>query len=224
MKRYSIFYIEDDENIASSVKDFLETEGFNVQTFKGDEQLDLELAEKKPDLLLLDWNLPLRSGVSICRHIRETDSSLPIIMLTVRDNPDDIVEGLQSGADDYITKPLTLKVLLSRIQALLRRTLPDVEALSFGDITISENTGRVFVKNQEISLTPIEYRLLTLFARNRGRIVTRDIIRDVIWEMSSDTISDNTITVAIRRLRSKLGSENYIKTIRSFGYRLEDPR
>lgn len=219
----TVWYLEDDGSIAEYVREFLEDAGFCVRVFSEGLAVRNALAREMPSVLLLDWNLPDDAGPSICRWARHRSSELPIMMVTVRDEPNEIVEGLRSGADDYVTKPFVMEVLLSRIEALLRRSSPNTAVIACGDILLNAETGTAHLGEQPLDLTPSEYRLLELFLRNKGRIVSRDIIRDAICHASGNDVTDNALTVAIRRLRAKLEPSDHIKTVRSFGYRMEEP-
>lgn len=220
-----VWYIEDDGAIASEVAEGLAAAGFQMRIFPDGLTARTALAREAPDVLLLDWNLPDDAGPSLCRWARLHDERLPIVMVTVRDDPEDIVAGLRSGADDYVTKPFAMQVLASRIEALLRRVAPRAAACACGGIVLDEKRHVVTVRSEPVDLSPLEYELLLLFLRNKGRIVARDAIRTRIWGAGgSASVSDNALTVAIKRLRAKLGDEFRLKTIRSFGYRLEEPR
>lgn len=220
----TIWYVEDDERIAEYVAEFLGEHGFRVRAFRDGLSVRNALAREAPDALLVDWNLPDDTAPSICKWIRHRNAELPIIVVTVRDDPADVVNGLQSGADDYVTKPFVAEVLLSRLEALLRRASPSSTVFSCGNLRVDDGSHRAFAGEEALELTPLEYRLLVLFMRNKGRIVSRRVIRGSIWEMGEGEIGDNTLTVAIKRLRAKLGPENHLVTVRSFGYRLEEPQ
>lgn len=220
----TVWYVEDDGDIARFVTEYLEEQGFAVKLLSDGLQVRNALQSARPDILLIDWNLPDDTGVSICRWVRGRDEELPLMIVTVKDDPADIVAGLQSGADDYVTKPFNLEVLRSRIEALLRRATPDKTTITCGNVRLNMDTGIATCSGTPLDLTPLELRLFTLFMKNKGRIVSRAVIHDAIWESSGEYVSDNALTVAIKRLRAKLGSELDLKTVRSFGYRLEDPR
>lgn len=219
----SIWYIEDDADIAQYVKSYLEQLGYITRVFEDGLSFRNTFTKSKPDLVLLDWNMPKDSGDSICKWIRFHDAEIPIIMVTVRDDPADIVAGLKSGADDYVVKPFVPEVLASRIEALFRRTSSKQQSLHCGDIQYDEQAGTITKSGVALDLTPLEFRILLLFLKNKGRILSRDTIRQSIWENDGDFVNDNTLTVAIKRLRAKLGDADYLKTIRSFGYRMEEP-
>lgn len=220
----TVWYVEDDGDIARFVAEYLEEQGFAVKLLSDGLQVRNTLQSARPDVLLVDWNLPDDTGISICRWVRSRDEELPLMIVTVKDDPANIVAGLQSGADDYVTKPFNLEVLRSRIEALLRRATPDKTVITCGNMKLNMETGITTCSGTPLDLTPLELRLFTLFMKNKGRIVSRAVIHDAIWESSGEYVSENALTVAIKRLRAKLGSELNLKTVRSFGYRLEDPR
>lgn len=216
------WYIEDDADVATLLADALTESGFLTRVIStGSDALEL-LHEFSPTILLVDWNLPDANGLDICKRARSFHPDLPIIMVTVRDDPADVVACLQAGADDYVTKPFDLQVLLSRVKALLRRTAGGMSTLTCGELRLEVDRALAFKGVELLDLTATEYQLLHMFMRNKGRIVTRDAIREELWGIDGVLMSDNTLTVAIKRLRSKLGDANCIKTVRSFGYRLEE--
>ncbi|MEC4184026.1 response regulator transcription factor [Adlercreutzia sp. R21] len=218
-----VWYIEDDADVADFVSHALRESGFSVRVFSKCIKVRGLLGKTSPNVLLADWNLPDGSGPSLCKQVRRIYPDLPIILITVRDDPNDIVAGLEAGADDYLTKPFDSRVLVSRIRALLRRTDNGPSILTCGKITLDEKQALVLIEDEPTTLSASEYSLLTLLMRNKGRIVTRDAIREELWGKTNIFINDNSLTVAMKRLRSKLGAANYIKTVRSFGYRLEEP-
>ena len=162
-------------------------------------------------------------GLLLCRWIRTRWKELPVIFLTVRGDSRDMVAGFQNGADDYVVKPFDLEVLYSRIQALLRR-MGDAskEYLSCGGITIDCGRMAVSLDAEEITLSPSEYEILLLLMRNKGRTVTRETILRRVWDDNGSVVCDNTLTVAMKRLREKLRQPACLKTVRSVGYRMED--
>lgn len=217
-----IWYVEDDTDLAQATTRLLCEAGFDTHVFTDATSARLALAQALPDLLMLDWNLPDADGISLCRRARNIDPELPILMVTVRDEPRDIVEGLESGADDYVTKPFDASVLVSRIRALLRRSSPSRTVLSCGNVRIDVDAACAFLGDDALDLTPTEYQLLQLFLENKGRILTRSQLVQRIWDTDENAVYDNTLTVTVKRLRAKLGASNCIKTVRSFGYRMEE--
>ncbi len=218
-----IYYIEDDENIAMTVKEYLNQKGYAVSIFETLESGRKALEHHIPNIVLIDWNMPDGEGNSFCRWIRSRWKELPVIFLTVRDDTRDIISGFEYGADDYVTKPFELEVLYSRIHALLRRA-GNVQSqyLSCGSISIDKSKTTVFCGEEEITVSQMEYRLLQLLMENKGRTVTRGRLLNQIWNNNGNYVNDNTLTVTMKRLREKLHHPSCLKTIRSFGYRMED--
>lgn len=218
-----IYYIEDDENIAITVKEYLNQKGYAVSIFETLESGRKALEHHIPNIVLIDWNMPDGKGNSFCRWIRSRWKELPVIFLTVRDDTRDIISGFEYGADDYVTKPFELEVLYSRIHALLRRA-GNVQSqyLSCGSISIDKSKTTVFCGEEEITVSQMEYRLLQLLMENKGRTVTRGRLLNQIWNNNGNYVNDNTLTVTMKRLREKLHHPSCLKTIRSFGYRMED--
>ena len=218
-----IYYIEDDENIATAVKAYLSPKGYAVSIFGTLESGKKALEHHIPSLALIDWNMPDGEGNSFCRWIRSSWKELPVIFLTVRDDTCDIISGFRYGADDYVTKPFELEVLYSRIYALLRRSgNVQNQYLSCGSISIDKNKTIVFCGEEEITVSQAEYQLLQFLMENKGKTVTRERLLTQIWDNNGNYVNDNTLTVAMKRLREKLHHPSCLKTIRSFGYRMED--
>lgn len=218
-----IYYIEDDENIAMSVKNYLSQKGYQVFVFGTLESGKKAMEHHIPGIVLIDWNMPDGEGNSFCRWIRARWKELPVIFLTVRDDTCDIISGFAYGADDYVTKPFELEVLYSRILALLRRA-GNVQSqyLSCNSISMDKNKMAVFCGEEEIIVSQTEYQLLQLLMENKGKTVTRERLLTQIWDNHGNFVNDNTLTVTMKRLREKLHHPSCLKTIRSFGYRMED--
>lgn len=218
-----IFYLEDDETIAMTVKEYLSGKGFTVFLFGTLEEGRKELERRMPGLVLIDWNMPDGGGADFCKWMRSRWKELPIILLTVRDDTRDIVSGFGNGADDYVTKPFALEVLYSRIEALLRRTGNGLDGyLSCGPVQVDTNGMSVLCRGEEVTVSQIEYQLLVILLQNKGRTVTRERLLEQIWDSNGNYVNDNTLSVAMKRLREKLGHPTCLKTIRSFGYRMEE--
>lgn len=218
-----LYYIEDDDNIANIVSEYLGQKGFDVFIFPMIAGAKYALENRIPDIILLDWNMPDGNGDLFCKWVRSKWKEIPIIFLTVRNDTCDVVSGFHSGADDYVVKPFELEVLYSRIRALLRRTGNVSEQyLSCGSITIDKGRMAVLYQGKEISVSHAEYQLLLLLMENKGKTVTRKRLLEQIWDMNGNYVNDNTLTVTIKRLREKLHQPCCLKTIRSFGYRMED--
>lgn len=218
-----IFYMEDDEVIAETVKEYLSGKGFSVFLFGTLEEGRKALDRHAPDLVLIDWNMPDGEGAFVCKWIRSKWKELPLIFLTVRDDTRDIVSGFESGADDYVTKPFELEVLYSRIAALLRRA-GNVQGryLSCGPLNVDTEGMTVLCGGEEVTVSQAEYQLLLILLQNKGRTVTRERLLEQIWDTNGNYVNDNTLTVTMKRLREKLGYPSCLKTIRSFGYRMEE--
>lgn len=218
-----VYYVEDDKDIAQSVKNYLAERGCSVFLFFRLEDARNALQEHVPELILIDWNMPDGQGDELCRFIRSQWRELPVLFLTVRDDTRDIVKGFKNGADDYVVKPFELEVLYSRICALLRRAgNVSKQYLSCGKITIDQSRMMVFSDGEEVNLSQTEYQLILLLLMNRGKTVTRERLLEQIWDNNGNYVNDNTLTVAMKRLREKLHQPSCLKTIRSFGYRMED--
>ena len=221
-----IFIIEDETSIIQLVQHNLEKDGFIVSSaINGNEGLK-DLKKFEPNLLLLDWMLPDLSGIEICKSIRKDTSykNLPVIMLTAKGEDEDKIKGLDSGADDYLTKPFSYNELLARIKAILRRSDPKTvsDTLEFDDLRLDRLEKRVFRDSIEIQLGPTEFRLLEFFLTNPKRVFTRDQILENVWP-NNINVETRTIDVHIRRLRKSININNnkeLIRTVRSSGYSL----
>ncbi len=218
-----IFYAEDDGGIAQAVKEYLEGQGCAVTIFVTIGDMKRHMLCGHPDVVLVDWNMPDGQGDDFCRWLRTRWTELPIIFLTVRGDSPDIVSGFQSGADDYVVKPFAPDVLYSRILALLRRA-GQVQETVFHCDALTLDTGRMtaFRNQEEIVLSQPEYQVLSLLMTNKGKTVTRRQLLEQVWDSSGNYVNDNTLTVTVKRLREKLGNPACLKTVRSFGYRMED--
>ena len=217
-----VLYIEDDLDIAEYVKTYLERKNFIVQIYS-DINIAKEIVKSNiPDVCLIDINLSNESGRDLCVWLRKNYSELPIIFITVKNEIQDIVEGFEIGADDYITKPFELEILNSRIKALLRRNKNTNGLYTCKDILLDETKVKVFVKGKEIALSHIEYDLLLILIKNKNATVTRKKLLQMLWDNNGNFVNDNTLTVTVKGLREKLKNPNYLKTVYSFGYRLED--
>jgi len=221
-----IFIIEDEPSIIQLVQHNLEKNGFIISSsLNGNDGLK-ELKKFQPDLLLLDWMLPDLSGIEICKNIRKDNSfkNLPVIMLTAKGEEEDKIKGLDSGVDDYLTKPFSFNELMARIKAVLRRSNPNTvsDNLKFDDLMLDRIEKRVFRDGQEIKLGPTEFRLLEFFLTNPKRVYSRDQILESVWP-NNVNVESRTIDVHIRRLRQSVNLKNkreLIRTVRSSGYSL----
>ena len=220
----TIYYVEDYRDIAENVKTYLQIRQMEVHLFYSIADAKQALLRKCPDLLLLDRNMPDGNGDELCKWIRRLwGNQLPILYLTVRGETADIVQGFQDGADDYVVKPFELEVLYSRILALLRRSGQTKETRLFCDhLSLDTDKMSVFWEQEEILLSQTEYQLLLLLMKNKGKTVTRRQLLEQVWDSNGNYVNDNTLTVTMKRLREKLHNPTCLKTIRSFGYRLEE--
>lgn len=218
-----LYYIEDNPDIADTVKAYLEQRNFSVTICETLSRARQAIEAHVPGLVLLDWNMPDGRGDGLCRWVRGNWKELPVIFLTVRGDSADIVSGFQNGADDYVVKPFELEVLYSRIRAVLRRTGNVAEQyLSCDDIAIDRNRRTVTRGSEELLLSTAEYQLLLYLMQHKGKTVTREKILEQVWDANGSYVNDNTLTVTMKRLRDKLHQPNFLKTVRSVGYRMED--
>ena len=220
-----IYIVEDDTNIREIESFALKNSGYQVEDFPNAKEFYCALKDKKPNLVLLDIMLPDEDGMEILLKLRKNPETkrLPVIMVTAKTTELDRVKGLDSGADDYIIKPFGIMELISRVKAMLRRTMGEVQekTLNVGEILMDDERHQVFVAGKPCELTYKEYELLRLFMQNRGIVLSRDVIMDRIWEMNCD-VESRTLDVHLKTLRAKLGeSSHHIKTIRNVGYRME---
>ena len=218
-----VYYAEDDEAIGSAVKQYLEQQNCKVAVFDRVADIRKALLSHLPTVVLLDWNMPDGQGNALCLWIRERWKALPIVYLTVRGDPHDMVAGFQTGADDYVVKPFDLAVLHSRILALLRRAETATDTKLFCDsLMLDKEKTAVYDGQKEIAVSQPEYRILLILMENKGKTITRTQLLEQVWDRSGNYVNDNTLTVTMKRLREKLNHPACLKTIRSFGYRMED--
>ena len=224
----TVLVVEDEEAIMTLLKYNLEKEGFSVLTAMDGEDALCQVREYKPDIMVLDWMLPSMTGVEVCKSVRRNANTrnIPIIMLSARGQEDDRIQGLDSGADDYITKPFSPSELIARIRAVFRRIRPAFsdEKLSFEKVEMDLTTHRVTRAGEEIHLGPTEFRLLRYFMEHPGRVFSREQLLNAVWGQDI-FVELRTVDVHIRRLRKALDfddkQDNLIRTIRAAGYALE---
>ncbi len=219
----NILIVEDDPLIVSTLDELLRAEGYvTAATDKQDEAIQL-INETHFDLLLLDVTLSQGNGFAVCAAARQTRPDMPIMFLTASDDEYSTVAGLDMGAVDYIAKPFRARELLSRIRAALRTHQKDDAVITIGSLALNPQTALVTKAGQEIVLSALEYRLLLYFFQHQGHLVTRENLRDAIWDTSGEYVSDNAINVYIRRLRERIENDpahpEYIVTVRGLGYR-----
>ena len=223
-----ILILEDEDALATLLQYNLEKEGYRVSLAQDGEEGLMQAEEEAPDLVLLDWMLPKVSGIEVCRRLRARPETrnVPIIMLTARGEESDRVRGLDTGADDYLTKPVSMVELNARIRAVLRRIRPGLadDRVTHGDIIIDRVAHRVKRAGKEVHLGPTEFRLLDYLMQHPGRVFSREQLLDSVW--GSDVyVEVRTVDVHVGRLRKALtvseGSRDPIRTVRSAGYALD---
>jgi two-component system phosphate regulon response regulator PhoB len=222
-----VLIVEDEAPLVTMLRYNLEREGFAVDEAADGEEALLRIAECKPDAVLLDWMLPLVSGLEVCRRIRRAPATrlLPVIMLTARGEEGDRIRGLDSGADDYVVKPFSPSELVARLRAVIRRAQPGSadDVLRYADVAMDLTTHRVTRGDRPLHLGPTEFRLLRHFLQNPGRVFSREQLLDRVWGHDAE-IEVRTIDVHIRRLRQALnsgGGRDLVRTVRSVGYALD---
>lgn len=225
-----ILLLEDDSSLVDGLCYSLKKNEYDVETAWSVREAKALLAKQQYDLLLLDVTLPDGTGFEVCETVRGRGNQVPIIFLTASDEEMNVIRGLDSGGDDYIGKPFKLGELLSRIRALLRRAemsgnknvQEGQSNIVYGDVQIDFAGSRVFLRGEKLELTQVEYRLLCILVRNHGRVVTRDIIFEELWDGTGNFVDDNTLSVYIRRLREKVEKDpskpDHLITARGFGY------
>ncbi len=221
-----ILVVEDERAMADLLKRALQEEGHQV-VLAGTGREGYEIARASQfDVIVLDVMLPGMDGVSVARRLREGRNQTPVLMLTARDTPSDIVVGLDSGADDYLTKPFSIGVLLARLRAVSRRgAIPRPPQLNCGELCLDPASRRVSRAGETLNLTPREYQLLELLLRNAGRAVSRESIIESVWGFNSE-VTENTVEVFMRQLRLKVETREpkLIHTVRGYGYMLREPQ
>ena len=227
MPQPDLLLIEDDEAIAELIVWHFAREGFSVSQTPDGEQALVLVEERVPDIVLLDWMIESLPGIEVCRRLRRNPKSanVPIIMLTARGEEEDRIRGLETGADDYVTKPFSPRELVARVSAVLRRLRPALagEILAYADIELDSVAHKVVRGGQVVSMGPTEFRLLRHFMEHPGRVFSRGQLLDSVWGQDSD-IELRTVDVHIRRLRKAInlpGTADIIRTVRSAGYALD---
>ena len=219
-----LLLVEDDPMILNALTAFLREEGFETETADG-QRAALELLSRHSfDLVLLDITLREGNGFDTCQAIK-AQSAVPVFFLTASGDESSTVAGLDMGADDYIAKPFRPRELLSRIRSALRRSGADAARLMLGPLTLDTDKGEVYREGVPLALSALEYRMLLLFAGNRGKLLSRNRLLEELWDMGGEFVNDNTLTVCIKRLRVKIEEDpaapRIIKTVRGLGYRAD---
>ena len=227
MLKPTVLVVEDEAALVAMLRYNLEKQGFDVtEAVDGQEAID-RISEAPPDIVLLDWMLPVMSGIEVCRQIRRRPATrdLPVIMVTARSEDQDAVRGLNTGADDYITKPFNMDALLARMRALLRRAGPPSTRgqLEFHDIVMDQTAHRVQRNGRAIHLGPTEYRLLEFLLQHKRRVFSREELLNAVWGRDIH-VELRTVDVHIRRLRKSINAEgelDLVRTVRAAGYALD---
>lgn len=221
MKNVNILIVEDDKGIQDMLKYSLTSEGYKIYpAFTVKDGWDV-IENKAIDLILLDWMLPDNSGIDLLHRIRKYHSMLPVIMVTAKAEEEDRILGLDVGADDYITKPFSVRELNARIQALLRRSMPDEQSLQIGELFLDPSSHRVKINDESLDLSPTEFRLLHYFMSHTDRVFSRSQLLDQVWG-SQVYVEERTVDVHIRRLRKQLEPfqmDTLLQTVHGSGYR-----
>ncbi|CAA9892292.1 DNA-binding response regulator in two-component regulatory system with PhoR (or CreC) [Candidatus Methylobacter favarea] len=229
MSRLTILVVEDEDAIRGMLMMVLEQAGFKSIAAADAAEAQKVLDENAPDLILLDWMLPGISGVEWARRLKKeaVHRDLPVILLTARGEEEDTVRGLESGADDYMTKPFSTKELVARIRAVLRRTgkIQGLAQISLGDLVLDTDQHRLSISDKQLEVSPTEFRLMQFFMTHPDKVYSRTQLLDQVWGRSV-YIEERTVDVHIRRLRKilgKYGKEDLVQTVRGFGYRFSLP-
>lgn len=221
MKNKLILIVEDEEDILELLEYTLQKEGYETIGFLNiNEKLEKVFEEETIDLILMDRNLPGVDGTTFINKVREKGYNSPVIYLTAKDKDEDILEGFDSHADDYITKPFNIKEMLARIKAVIKRISRDIDVLKIKDITYKSSNRKFYIDSKEVELTHLEHDLFLEFLKNKDILMTREHLLETVWEDSFDK-KLKTVNVAIKRLKAKIdpnNSKEYIKSIRGEGY------
>ena len=217
---YKILVLEDDAMIASGLTYAIESEGYEAFHAKNIKEAMSLINGGSFDLGILDMQLPDGRGIEVGRKLKE--DNVPVIFLTVEDDESRIVKAFEEGADDYVVKPFKIRELLARIKRTIGRNKDSKEELvKIGGVRIDTSAGKVYIGDKQVELTALEYRLLLIFAGNKGMLLTRNQILEKIWDSAGNFVEDNTLTVYVKRLREKLGDSINIETVRGIGYRVD---
>lgn len=219
-----VLLVEDDHAIVRALTDLLEGEGFAVRSCATQDRACAALATDDFDIALLDVTLAQGNGFAVCSAAREAAPEMPVIFLTASDDEYSTVAGLDMGAVDYIAKPFRARELISRIRGALRRTAPTSNVLTAGDVRLDVASAAVTKGGREVFLSALEYRLLLYFLQRKGKLVTRENLRDAIWDSAGEYVSDNALNVYVKRLREKVETDpaepELIVTVRGLGYKV----
>lgn len=215
----NIFLLEDDKILSKGISIALEKDGHTVTAVYGYMEALQKYQSQRYDLFLLDINLPDGNGMEFCKKIRET-AETPVLFLTANDTEQDMLEGFGVGCDDYIPKPFSIEVLRKKVQAVLKRTINDTAQIRYKNLEVDTDKCLVLLNGEKVHLTSTEYKLLCCLIENKGRIVTKAMLLEQLWDIDGNFVDENTIRVNIKRLRQKLKDEKqeYIVTVFGMGY------
>lgn len=215
----NIFLLEDDKILSKGISIALEKDGHTVKAVYGYMEALQKYQNQRYDLFLLDINLPDGNGLKLCQKIRET-SEIPVLFLTANDTEEDMLDGFSAGCDDYISKPFPLEVLRRKVLAVLKRTSSGGSRIKYRDLEVDTDKCLVLLNGEEVHLTSTEYKLLCYLIENKGRIVTKAMFLDQLWDIDGNFVDENTVRVNIKRLRQKIKDEKqeYIVTVFGMGY------
>lgn len=221
-----VLLVEDDNAIVSALRDVLKNEGYAVTSFATQNEACEALDRETFAIALLDITLAQGNGFAVCAAAREAAPEMPVIFLTASDDEYSTVAGLDMGAVDYIAKPFRTRELLSRMRVALRKANPAETVLEVGDVRLDVSSATVTKAGKEVFLSALEYRLLLYFLQRKGRLVTRENLRDAVWDSAGEYVSDNALNVYIKRLRQKIETDptdpSIILTVRGLGYKVSD--
>ncbi|CVI66989.1 KDP operon transcriptional regulatory protein KdpE [Clostridiales bacterium CHKCI001] len=215
----NIFLLEDDKILSKGISIALEKDEHTVSAVYGYMEALQKYKSQKYDLFLLDINLPDGNGMEFCKRIRET-AETPVLFLTANDTEQDMLEGFGVGCDDYIPKPFSIEVLRKKVQAILKRTIGDNTRIRYKNLEVDTDKRLVLMNGEKVHLTSTEYKLLRYLIENKGRIVTKAMLLEQLWDIDGNFVDENTVRVNIKRLRQKLNDDKqeYIVTVFGMGY------
>lgn len=216
---FKILIIEDDTQMNRAMQLFFSKNGYQVLQAKNCSEAK-QIIYEKPDIIVADIALPDGTGIDLYKNLSRANK-VPVIFLTAKDEEDDILAGYEAGCEEYVTKPISLKILLKKVEVILKRNTDSGNMLYYKDLKIDYDKKRVWMKEKEIQLTPKEWKLLELLSRNKGRIITKELLLNQIWDIEDKYVEEHVITVSINRLRKKIDKNTdniYIKNIFGLGY------
>lgn len=218
--KLKVMLVEDSPMIIKGLQYTIEQAGYDLDVFMSYEHAMRHVYDGGYDMCVLDVTLPDGSGYDICKAVKE-DLGIPVIFLTARDTENDVVKGFDMGADDYIVKPFRNRELVSRMENALKKSGKNQKLIKIGEVEINADEDTVKVAGEDVTFTPLEFKILLMLCQNAGRIVAREMLLQNIWDMAGNFVNDNTLTVYIKRIREKLGENDIITTVKGVGYKVE---